>query len=225
MIKSKKIDYAAARKNMVDCQLMTNGISSPEIINSFSSVPREVFVPESCLGAAYLDEDIRMSNDTFLIEPVIHARMLQHIKPDMEESALVVGDYTGYGAAVLANLVSTVVTLEESIGGLDNARAHWDGLEFCNIAIVQGKASMGEPAHAPYNLIFMQGAVAQEPRTLLDQLDVEGRLVCVFRPDVRSVGRICVFKKLKDGDVSRQCFEDAATPYLAGYEPEKRFVF
>lgn len=225
MNKIKKADFSAARKNMVDCQLMTNGITSENIIDSFARIPREAFVPEHCTGAAYLDEDVSISNDAFLIEPVVHARLLQHADTHSEENALVIGDNTGYGAAILSDLVSTVVTLEERTGALDHARSHWDALGCCNIAIVQGKACEGEAQHAPYDLIFMQGAVSRDPETLLTQLEPGGRLVCVYRKDVRAMGQICVFKKMDDGSVSRQCYQDAATPYLVGFEPEERFVF
>ncbi|MEC8664874.1 MAG: protein-L-isoaspartate O-methyltransferase [Pseudomonadota bacterium] len=225
MNKIKKADFSAARKNMVDCQLMTNGITSEAIIDSFARVPREIFIPDHCSGAAYLDEDVSISNDAFLIEPVVHARLLQHAMPHSEENALVVGDNTGYGAAVLSNLVSTAVILEERLGALDHARSHWDALGCCNIAIVQGTACEGECQHAPYNLIFMQGAVSAEPVKLLEQLDIGGRLVCVYRENVRAMGQICVFRKMADGSISRQLYQDAATPYLGGFEPEERFVF
>lgn len=217
--------YEQARRNMLDCQLLTNGIIAEDVIEAFGNLPRELFLPENKRGMAYIDEDLPLDNGMFCMEPVIHARMVQAVEPDANDSVLNIGDMTGYSSAILSDLVSTVVTLESKTGSLDQARGVWDELGCCNIAVVSGAAQRGSPEHAPYDLIFINGAVCGVPDVLLEQLAPKGRLVSVIKQSPQATGCITIIEKITDGKFSTSSLFDAATPYVPGFEPTSEFIF
>lgn len=218
------IKAATARKNMLDCQLATSGIIDQDVLEVFAKVPREMFLPEDRRATAYLDEDIVLGDGIFCMEPVVHARMVQAARPRKTDAILNIGDMTGYSSAILSDLVLTVVTLEPRAGALDYARNVWDELNYCNIAAVRGKETQGSPEHAPYDIIFINGAVGAIPDNLLGQLGAGGRLVAVVRKP-GDAGRITVVEKIGEGKYSSNIIGDAATPYVRGFEPVQTFIF
>ena len=155
-----------ARLNMVDCQLMTNGITDEGVIAAFSTIPRELFLPEALKGVAYIDEDLQISEAGTFLEPLIQARLIQMSSLDKDHAVLNIGDSTGYSSALLSDLVSTVVTLETDVGALDQARNLWDELDCCNIAVIHGSYELGNYEHAPYDRILINGSVCAIPDCL-----------------------------------------------------------
>src|SRR5688500_16658598 len=97
-------DYALARANMVENQLRPNRIDDTRVLEAMGEIPREAFVPKALRGCAYGDEDLALEQGRFLIEPLALAKLLQAAEPRPENVALVVGDLTGYAAAVLSRL-------------------------------------------------------------------------------------------------------------------------
>ncbi len=218
-------NFAQARKNMLDCQLATNGIIEPGVLDVFKSVPRELFLPEDKRGAAYVDEDILLAPGAFCMEPVVHARMVQAANPGIDDAVLNIGDVTGYSSAILSGLVSTVVALESKVGTLDKARGVWDAHDYCNVAVVKGAEAEGSKEHAPYDLIFINGAVAEIPQNLLEQLGEKGRLVTVVKKPGHVMGCITVAERVDGENFSTRTLFDAATPYVSGLEPASNFSF
>ena len=72
-------DFAAARRNMVDCQLRTNEVTDPRIVAAMEELPRELFVPKARQGIAYVDEDLLIAPGRWLMEPLVLARMVQSL--------------------------------------------------------------------------------------------------------------------------------------------------
>ena len=106
------MDFAIARRNMVECQLLTNRVTSPQILAAMGEVPRENFVPKQWQAVAYVDEDIPISEGRKIMEPMVLGRMLEAVVIQNSDVALVVGCGTGYAAAVIARMASTVFALE-----------------------------------------------------------------------------------------------------------------
>lgn len=210
---------------MIDCQLHTGGVVAPEILQAFANVPRERFVPEEKRNIAYIDEDLRFEDGAFLMEPVVLARMLQAAAPRHGDIVLNIGDMTGYTAAVLSDLVTTIVSLEQSPGQLDAARAQWLDMDFCNIATIDNDMCEGCPQHAPYNLIIINGAVCEIPDCLLEQLEPGGRLVTIVRALDAPVGCITLVEKSVTGQCSRTALFDASIPFLPAFKPTTSFKF
>src|SRR5690625_4691522 len=112
-LERKTLDYLSARRNMVDGQLRTNRVNDPRLGAVFDSLPRELFVPEGANGFAYVDEDLPLGQERWLMEPMVLARLLQSAELGEGDTILIVGAGTGYSAAVAAALASSVVALEE----------------------------------------------------------------------------------------------------------------
>ncbi len=219
---TKAVDYASARRNMVDGQLRTNRVTDPGVIAAFESLPRERFVPEGARGHAYIDEDLQLGEGRWLMEPMVLARLLQAADIDAGASVLVVGAGTGYAAALIAQIASGVVALEENTSLAAQAEALFEELEIDNAVVVTGSLREGYAAQAPYDVILIDGGVEEVPPALSEQLVEGGRLVTVVR-ETPSMGRARLFRK--NGTFSSRILFDAATPVIESLRKARSFVF
>lgn len=218
-------DYALARTNMVECQLETNGVHDERLLEVFGNVPRELFVPEEKHGVAYIDEDLPLNdNSAFLMEPAIHARLLQAADIRDTDAVLNIGDMCGYSSAVLSYLASTVVTVIEGKAQLKDAEQIWESHDYCNIVLVESRNREGCSRHAPYDVIIVNGACSGVPEALLGQLSENGRLLAVVRAGKHEMGRAVLYRRIR-GRVSSCILFDAATPYVPGLEAVGDFEF
>ena len=216
------MDFAAARGNMVDCQILPNRVTDQRLISALSTVPREAFVPTEFKGVAYIDEAIPLGGGRYLMEPLVTARLIQTAEPKAQDLALVIGCGTGYGAAVLSYLVGTVVAVESDGGLAKEANQILSDLGIDTVAIMEDHMENGYRKQAPYDVIFFDGAVADVPDAISSQLAEEGRLVAVVSKD--GVGKAMLMTRHFDQLSSREVF-DAGTPLLPGFERSESFVF
>ena len=217
------IDYAAARLNMVEGQIRANQVTDPAITGAFAAVPRELFVPPHLRGIAYVDEDLRLTGERYLMEPMVLARLLQLADIGPNDLVLDVGAATGYSSAVIARLGCAVVSLESEPDLAADAARLFAELGADNVVAAKGPLRDGYPKQAPYNVILLEGAVDEIPASLSDQLAEGGRLVAVVRGE-RGLGRGMLF--LREGGLfSGRAVFDAATPLLPGFAREPGFVF
>ena len=106
------MDFAAARRNMVDCQILPNQVDDKRIIDALLEIPRERFVPDSLSGIAYVDENIPVGHGRCIMEAMVIARMLQMASLSSDDMVLTIGCGTGYAVSILAKIVDTVVAVE-----------------------------------------------------------------------------------------------------------------
>jgi protein-L-isoaspartate(D-aspartate) O-methyltransferase len=218
-------DFATARRNMIDSQLRPNGVLSPGVLQAFTDLPRERFVPAEWRSVAYSDEAVPLGGGRYLVEPMLLARMLQLAQPTAECAALVVGAGTGYGAAALARLVRSVVALECEPHLAAECRTGVAAMGVGNVSVVEGPLAEGAPANGPYNIIVVEGSVPAIPDTLTKQLADQGRMVVVVAGDVPGrTGQLRLGRKVQGVFSSRAIF-DAGSPRLPGFEKPKAFVF
>ncbi len=216
-------DFAAARHNMVEGQIRTNRVTEPALIEALAALPREIFVPIERRGIAYVDDDIRIAANRFLMEPLVLARLMQAAEVSKSDIALDIGCCTGYSTALLARLAATVVGLDSDAALAQQASDTLAALAIDNAIIVQGQLAGGYPKHSPYDVILIGGACAEVPSAIAEQLAEGGRLVTVRRAG-RGMGEGLLMVK-KHGAVSSRAVFDAATPYLPGFEPRRQFTF
>jgi protein-L-isoaspartate(D-aspartate) O-methyltransferase len=216
-------DFAAARHNMVEGQIRTNKVTDPALLDALASLPREQFVPAERRSAAYIDEDLRLAGDRFMMEPMVLARLLQAAEPTRTDVALDVGCGTGYATALLARLTATAIGLESDAALARTATEMLARLAVGNAIVVEGKLADGCAKHGPYDVILVNGAVAEFPPALVEQLAEGGRLVGVRRPG-SGPGTAVLMLKRRGAVAGRTLFE-AANPYLAGFAPQPRFAF
>ncbi len=218
------IDFARARRTMVDTQIRVNDVTDSRIIDALSSVPRETYVPDGRRSLAYIDDDVLVSDGTgvprYVLEPMVLAKMLQAAAIETDDRVLDVGTATGYSAAVLAQISGQVVALEEDGTLAALARHNLAGLP--NVELVEGVLVAGAAAKSPFNVIILQGGAEVVPTSLTEQLVDGGRLVAVVGSG-RSAK--CLVHTRLGGEVSvRQVF-DAAIPALPGFAAPRGFLF
>ncbi|MFO1126956.1 MAG: protein-L-isoaspartate O-methyltransferase [Rhodospirillales bacterium] len=217
------MDYAAARFKMVENQVRTNRVTDPLVIAALNELPRETFLPDSLKGVAYVDEDIPLGGGRYLMEPLATALILQTAEIEPEDKILVVACGTGYLAAAAARIGRVVVALEEDSNIAAGARENISQTGASAVTVVEGRLAEGYPPEAPYDVILFNGAAADVPSAILDQLAEGGRLVAIIAAE-HGLGRGTVFYRI-GGTVSRRVAFDSSVPLLAAFAPMPRFQF
>lgn len=215
-------ETAAALSHMIDCQLRPNEVNDERIIDAISAVPREFFVPKAKRAVAYVDEDIEVGEGRFLLEPRVFGRMLAAADVQSSDVVLDIGCATGYSSAVLSHLSDAVVAVEEDEKLAALAEKKLAEQDIMNVAVVTCTMCDGVAKQGPYDVIFIEGAVAEVPGALVKQLRIGGRLVCVKLEG--GVGRAHIIKKSADGIVAQNLF-DANVATLPGFDKKQAFVF
>lgn len=169
--------YAAARNNMIKTQIIDRGIMNTATLRAMKKVPRHLFVPKEYENDAYGDYPLPIGYGQTISQPYIVAFMTEVVKPTEKKKALEIGTGSGYQAAVLAEIVDTVYSIE-IIPELSNESAmRLNRLGYNNIFIKSGDGYNGWPEHAPFDIIIVTAAADEIPKPLIDQLAENGRLV------------------------------------------------
>jgi len=219
------MDFALARRHMVDSQVLPNKVTDTTLIDALATVPREIFLPERRQSFAYCDEAIEIDNGRYLMEPMIVGRMLQTAGVSADDLALCVGAGTGYLPAILAHVAETVVVVEPDKALADTAARNLSELGIDNVAIMEGRLADGYPEQAPYDVIVFDGGVPTVPHAIGEQLGDGGRMVVVVGgAEPGHPGRVMLTTRFHGALSSRQVF-DAGTPLLPGFETPTSFRF
>lgn len=217
------MDFAAARRTMVENQLRTKRVTDPGVIDAMGWLPRELFVPAELAGIAYVDEDLPLGNGRYLMEPLVLALLLQSLELRPADKLLEIGCNGGYAAAVAAQMVASVVTVEVDTAMAERAVQNLDSAGVSNVRVVTGPLAGGAAEFAPYDAILFGGAIAEVPEAVIGQLADTGRLAAVIA-ETQRVGVGTLLLRVSGG-LARVAVFDAATPWLPGMEPKPSFVF
>jgi protein-L-isoaspartate(D-aspartate) O-methyltransferase len=170
-------DFAAQRQQMVQRQLMTRGIKEERVLAAMAKVPREEFVPADGRGEAYEDGPLPIGYGQTISQPYIVAFMTEQLQPKATDRVLEVGTGSGYQAAILAELVSEVYSIEIVEPLAKSAEATLQRLGYKNVQVKFGDGYKGWPETAPFDAIIVTCAPDKVPQPLVDQLKDGGRMV------------------------------------------------
>ncbi len=222
------LDFAAARRMMVDGQVRTADVTDPRLLDAMFATPREGFIPARKAELAYLDLDLPLGEGDAaagrrLLKPMVLAKLIQAAGIGPQDHVLDVGCASGYSAAILGQLAGSVVALEEDAGLAREAGEALARAGLAHVRLVTGPLPAGAPAQGPYDAIVLEGATEVVPTTLLLQLKSGGRLVCVLGrgPD----GKAMLYTRTAEGDPSGRPVFDAAAAILPGFAAAPSFVF
>ncbi len=216
-------DMQTQRLAMVESQLRTDRVTDKRLLDAMAEIPRERFVPDGRRHLAYIDEDIPIGHGRHLLEPRVFARLVQAAEISDSDVVLDIGCGSGYSATVLGRLAQAVVAVESAPELIEMAGSSVDEADQDNIVFQVGQLADGRPGQAPYDVIFINGAVQQVPETLLSQLAEGGRLCTVLRPD-DGPGRAVIMLHT-DGQVSQRPIFNANVPVLVEFNRTRSFVF
>lgn len=215
-------DFEQARQNMVECQIRTVRVTDAAVIEALRAVPREAFLPAQLKSIAYVDEDLRLERDRFMMEPMVLARLLQAAEIGPGDTALAIGCTRGYSVALLARIAETVVGLESDAEFVAASDAALASLGVDNAAVIEGNLAEGYPRQAPYDVILIEGRCAQIPRNIVDQLAEGGRLIAIT--DDAGVGKAVLMRR-SGGAVGSRVLFDAQVPRLKAFDRAPEFQF
>jgi protein-L-isoaspartate(D-aspartate) O-methyltransferase len=217
-------DFSAARTNMVKGQIKPSKATDHRILAAMLTVPREQFVPKAMRGVAYIDGNVRIGSNRYLIEARVLARLLQELQIGCDDIVLDIGIGTGYSTAILAKLANTVVAVENDPDLSRQATQLLAQLGADNAAVMTGPLAEGYQTQRPYQAILFNGAVSEIPQCILSQLADGGKLAAVMR-DFGPVGKAVLFTRGSKETISCRELFNASVPFIPGFEPRPVFTF
>jgi protein-L-isoaspartate(D-aspartate) O-methyltransferase len=164
------IDFTLQRTNMVESQVRPSDVTDRRIIRAMLDVPREEFCPASSRATAYMDLDVKVAPTRYLTATRVLAKLIQALELTETDHVLHVGAATGYTSVILARLAKTVTALEADAGLAAVLAQNLTALDLKSVTAVTGPLAAGHAAAAPYDAILVDGAIADIPQALLDQL-------------------------------------------------------
>jgi protein-L-isoaspartate(D-aspartate) O-methyltransferase len=222
--------YALARQRMVAEQLVPTGrdITNARVLAAMGRVPRHEFVPERLRSDAYHDHPLPIGHGQTISQPYIVAFMTEQLEPKPTDRVLEVGTGSGYQAAVLAEMVAQVYTVEIVEELAQRAAADLKRLGYTNVHVRAGDGYRGWAEAAPFDSIIVTCAPERVPQPLMDQIKEGGRLII---PVGRVWNQELVLLRKRQGKLEQQVVlpvsfvpmtgEAVGNPKSVGQEPKE----
>jgi protein-L-isoaspartate(D-aspartate) O-methyltransferase len=217
------MDFAAARKHMVDSQVRTNDVTDPRIQRAFELVPRERFVPAELRPQAYIDREVVYAPGHSLPTARDLSKLLEALDIRPSDLVLDVGCGSGYSTAIIAMLGEMVVAVERDEALAALAQENWGAIGAVNAAVVIADPAQGAPKQGPFDVIVIGQTIEIEPTGLLDQLKEGGRLGAFLRRN--GVASACVWRRSGAAFGMAEVFDASVQTVLEGFTRPKAFLF
>lgn len=189
-MRSTKCDY------MVEEQIVARGVSDPTVLDAMRKVERHLFVPASLQAIAYADEPLPIGYGQTISQPYIVAYMTEALGLKKTDKVLEIGTGSGYQAAILAEMVKEVYSIDVVESLVDSAEKRLTSLGIKNIKLKTGDGYKGWPDAAPFDAIIITAAPPEIPEEVIDQLKVGGRMIV---PVGVLIQELCLITKTKSG--------------------------
>ena len=197
-------------------RLKEKGIQHPLVLRAIAETPRHLFVDEALSHRAYEDDALPISHGQTISQPYIVARMTEVLLEDgIPDKVLEIGTGSGYQAAVLANIVPRVFSVERIRALLVQAKHRFRKLKLSNIIAKHSDGSWGWPQSAPFDAIIVTAAPETVPRELLDQLSEDGRMVIPVGKG-RDIQELQYIRRTPDGFETRILEAVSFVPFCEG---------
>lgn len=192
--------YKQQRENLVKKHLVPQGIKDKAVLEAMKKVERHLMVPNDMKRYAYEDRPLPIGSGQTISQPFIVAFMTEAINPKPEMKVLEIGTGSGYQAAVLAEIVDEVYTIETVESLANRARDVLTGMGYENIHFRVGDGYHGWEEHAPFDAIIVTAAPEEIPPRLVEQLKVGGKMVIPVGPSANQ--HLKLLEKKKNGKIS-----------------------
>lgn len=169
--------YAEARRHLVNDVLRSEGVTDSTVLEAMLRTPRHRFVPERYRSSAYANRPLPIGHGQTISQPYIVAYMTEKLDLEPGDRVLEVGTGSGYQAAVLAEIVSEVYSIEIIDELASSARESLEGSGYDNVRVKNADGYYGWEKHAPYDAVIVTAAAGHIPPPLVEQLKPGGRMV------------------------------------------------
>ena len=170
-------EWSEKANKMVKYQIEKRGVTNEKVLNVMRNTPRHLFVPPALASMAYDDYPLPIGEDQTISQPYVVALMTDLLNLKGNEIILEIGTGSGYQAAVLAQLVDTVYTIELIESLANNSKQRLQNLNYKNVNVRHGDGYRGWPEAAPFDAIIVTAAPKEVPQELINQLKVDGKII------------------------------------------------
>jgi len=207
---------AALRERMVREHIEARGVRHAAVLGAMRATPRHLFVPASVRDMAYEDRPLPIGYQATISQPYIVARMTELLAPAPGQRVLEIGTGSGYQAAVLAQLVKRVYSIELVPELAASARETLRRLGYPNVTVRQGDGYKGWPEEAPFDAIIVTAGAEHVPPALVAQLKPGARMVIPVGSAQGDQDLLLVEKDLKGAVHSQNLLPVRFVPLLRG---------
>jgi len=181
---------------MIEEQIVARGVSDPAVLDAMRNVERHLFVAKSLQAIAYSDEPLPIGYGQTISQPYIVAYMTEALGLKKTDKVLEIGTGSGYQAAILAEIVKEVYSIDVVEPLVDAAEKRLTSLGYVNIKLKAGDGYKGWPDAAPFDAVIITAAPPEIPEEVIDQLKVGGRMIV---PVGVLIQELCLITKTKSG--------------------------
>ncbi len=196
----QEIDFQRLRRQMVEAQIEARGVKDVRVLEAMRRVPRHEYVLAGYRAVAYGDRPLPIGLEQTISQPYIVALMTELIQPEPEDRLLEIGTGSGYQAAVAAELVSEVYSIEIIPELAHSAAERLERLGVSNVFVRAGDGYLGWPEQSPFDGILVTAGADHIPAPLVEQLKPGARMVIPVG-DLSSFQILKVVEKLPGGEV------------------------
>jgi protein-L-isoaspartate(D-aspartate) O-methyltransferase len=169
--------YAKKRQAMIDMDIKGRGIKDKKVLEAMGKIPRELFVDESKRSKAYADQPLPIGEGQTISQPYVVSLMTEALSLKPSDRVLEIGTGSGYQAAVLAEIVKEVYTIEIRKTLVETAARRLKDMGYKNIEVKFGDGYFGWEEHAPFDAVLITASANHIPPPLIKQLKEGGRLI------------------------------------------------
>lgn len=212
-------DHNQLRKLMVEQQLISRGIRSPLVLDTFFKVERHKFLPKESLNSAYGDFPLPIGEGQTISQPYIVALMTELLSLDKGAKVLEIGTGSGYQTAILCELAKEVYSIERLEDLAKTAEKILTELGYHNFIIKTADGTLGLPEYAPFDRILITASAPQIPSPLIEQLKEGGILVLPLGENAFQT--LTVVRKIKKTFVTQDICGCIFVPLIGKYAWEE----
>lgn len=213
--------FQEQRQTMVSRDIKGRGIRDTQVLAAMAKIPRHLLVGERYRNDAYSDHPLPIGEGQTISQPYVVALMTEALKLKSGDRVLEIGTGSGYQAAVLAEIVKEVRSIEIRQGLARSAAARLKELGYANVTVKYADGYFGWEEHAPFDAIIITAAANHIPPPLIRQLKEGGRLILPLGSTV-FYQTLTLVTKLKGGELDVRQLDPVAFVPMTGEARKER---
>ncbi|MEE9326840.1 MAG: protein-L-isoaspartate O-methyltransferase [Cocleimonas sp.] len=216
------MNFEQARFNMIEQQIRPWSVLDDTVLQTMGSIPRDIFVPDSMGSLAYADIEVPMDHDESMMFPRVEGRMLQELEINIDDECLEVGTGSGYVSACMANMASSVHSIDIYDDFLKQAEINLSQVNISNVTLENKDALSALDSRKKYDAIAVTGSIPEYLPLFEQLLKPEGRLFIIVGNN--HIAHAMKVVRENNNFIRTTLFETELKP-LVGIEKKSSFTF